>query len=156
MSKTVLAIIGVLLALLVVYYVFDTMSYNEPHRTNVYCLESTSDDANRLRQALETGATENRLTIADRSSQIASEMDALDQARPETVLHGNIMRDGELVLSYSNLGSNDRTFHLSFFSKDHEPISQSFDRAIRGLVTPIRAETFQGGSFDDRICAGDR
>jgi hypothetical protein len=155
MGKTVLAIIGVLLALLVVYYVFETMSYNEPHRTIVYCLGSTSGDANRLREALEMVAAENRLKIADESYEVASGMDRLEQARPETVLHGNITRDGELIVAYSNLGTNDLTFHLSFFSKDHESISQSFDRAIRGLVTPIRTETFSGGGFDDRICAGD-
>ena len=151
-SKRVLIIIGALLILLAGGYVFKRMSYNEPHQTIVYCLDRTTEDAESLRKALKAGAEQNRLTITDRGAEVASEMDTLNRTRPETVIHGIINRGDDLILSYSNLGTNGRTFHLSFYSKDYHSISESFDKAIRQFVTPRRTETFAGGSFDGRIC----
>lgn len=152
MSKAVLGLIGILFAFLAIYYVFDAYSYREPYRTTVYCLESTSKDASDLRKALKEGAFENGLRIVDRSSETASNLDKLDQERPDELLHGAIKREGELILSYSNLPKNGRTFALSFYADDYEAISISFDRQIRGSVTPTRIETFPGGGFNSQIC----
>jgi hypothetical protein len=154
MNKIILAIIAALLAILAVIYVFRTMSYNEPRQTNLYCLESSSDDRDALHAALVKIADEDGLTVLDRSNEVARELDSLDRPRPEKVLHGTIKRKNDLVLSYSNLGSNSRTFYLSFYSKDYERVSRLFDQGIREAATPLRSKVIAGGAFDDSFCEG--
>ena len=94
--------------------VFGTMIYNETHQSRLCCFKNTSEKRDVLRSALDDMARKNHLAIYDRSYEVTSELDKLGQPRPAKVLHGDMRRGNETVLSYSNIGLNGTIFHVSF------------------------------------------
>lgn len=155
MHRIFLAIIGAFIALLVIlviFYGFKAMNYKEPYQTNLYCLESTSRDSEILTNAIKDVADKYGMVMLDRSADVTRELDELDRPRPKAVLHGSIEHGGNLVLSYSNLGSNDRILHISIYSDEFTHISRIFDKGIREVVTPRRIKVISGGEFDSRFC----
>lgn len=147
------AVLIALIAFAAIIYVFRTMNQNDPHQTRVYCFKSSSDEVPALSAALYAVARQNGLTMQDRGDDVSNELSKLDRPAPSKVIHGVLRKDGNLVASYSNLGSNNSVFHISFYSKDHKRLSDSIDHAIQRATPPVRTKVIAGGSFDDSFCS---
>lgn len=146
-------ILSALIAFAAIMYVFRTMNHNDPHQTRVYCFKSSSDEAAALSAVLDAVARQHGMVLQDRSDDVAYELNKLERPAPIKVIHGVLRKDGNLVASYSNLGSNSSVFHISFYSKDYQQLSTNIDRAIQRATPPVRSKVIAGGSFNDSFCS---
>jgi hypothetical protein len=151
--KILIAIAAVALVLIAGFFFMGrNIGSDEPYITKIYCLRSSSQDAEDLLQAISQIASGSDLEVNDRSADVAKELASLNEGQSGEVLHGVLIRNGALVATYSNLGSNDRVFHMSFYVEDYEGLSKEFDSAIKGVVSVLREKTISGGAFDDSFC----
>lgn len=124
----------------------------EPYQTRLYCFDNTADIRDDLLSSLVQVSEESGFELRDYSSDVSRDLSSLDVPVAAAVLDGVIRQEGTLLATFSNLGSNNSIFHMSFYTDDYERISDRFDSAVREAATPFRAKTISGGAFDDSFC----
>lgn len=127
-------------------------SYVEPHNTTIYCSSEAGVNVYALQLVLKREAELIGLTMIDQSDRVASDLDALSSPRPNEVLYGEIRKNGDLVATFSNLGTDERAIHVSFYSRTYYERYKVIIEGFENAMKPNSIHLVPGGEFNKTIC----